>query len=156
MEITGRETTGPQTRPARISRLLWWLIPIAFLFWLYSDGLKVWFMADDFAWLGLLRQVHASRSLLNALFAPEAQGTIRPWSERGFFLLFEGLFGFDSLPFRAWVFATMAASTALVAWIARRITGSRIAGFLAPVFWVANAALSTVLSWSSAYNEALC
>src|ERR1700734_511892 len=115
----------------RISRLLWWLLPIAFLFWLYSDGLKTWFMSDDFAWLGLLREVHASRSLLNALFAPEAQGTIRPWSERGFFLLFESLFGLDSLPFRICVFITMAADVTLVAWIARRITGYRAAGFFA-------------------------
>ena len=28
--------------------------------------------------------------------------------------------------------------------------------FSRPIFWVANAALSTVLSWSSTYNEALC
>src|SRR5580658_468745 len=126
--------------PARVSRLLWWALPIIFLCWLYSDGLKVWFMADDFAWLGLLREVHAARSLLNALFAPEAQGTIRPWSERGFFLLFESLFGFDSLPFHVWVFGTMAVNTVMVAWIALRITGSRIAGFIAPVFWGANTA----------------
>ncbi len=113
-------------------------------------------MQDDFAWLGLLREVHESRSLLNALFSPEAQGTIRPWSERGFFLLFESLFGLDSLPFRIFAFATVAADVVLVAWIARRITGSRIAGFLAPVLWIANSAISTVLSWSSSYNEALC
>ncbi len=47
MEITGR------TWFARMSRPLWWLLPMAFLFWLYSDGLKVWFISDDFAWLGL-------------------------------------------------------------------------------------------------------
>jgi hypothetical protein len=140
----------------RMSRLLWGLLPIAFLFWLYSDGLKTWFMGDDFAWLGLLRQVHASRSLLNALFAPEAQGTIRPWSERGFFLLFESLFGLDGLPFRICVFTTMAANVTLVAWITRRITGSPFAAVLAPILWTANSALITVMAWSSAYNEALC
>src|SRR5580693_885166 len=141
---------------ARVSRLLGWLLPIVFLFWLYSDGLKVWFMADDFAWLGLLREVHASRSLLNAMFAPEAQGTIRPWSDRGFFLLFESLFGLDSLPFRICVFSTMAANLTLVAWITRRITGSAPAGAFAAMLWTANAALVTVLAWSSSYNEALC
>jgi hypothetical protein len=139
-----------------VSRLLWWALPIVFLLWLYSDGLKVWFMADDFAWLGLLREVHSSRSLLNALFAPEAQGTIRPWSDRGFFLLFESLFGLDSLPFRICVFITMAANLTLVVWITRRITGSPAAGFLAAFLWTANASLSTVMAWSSAYNEALC
>jgi hypothetical protein len=139
-----------------MSRTLLWLLPIAFLFWLYSDGLKVWFTNDDFAWLGLLREVHESRSLLNALFAPEAQGTIRPWSDRGFFLLFESLFGLDNLPFRVCVFITMAANLTLIAWIARRITGSPAAGFLAAILWTANASLSTVMAWSAAYNEALC
>ncbi len=64
---------------------------------------------DDFAWLGLLRDVHSFHDVLHALFDPAAQGTIRPWSERGFFLLFETLFGLDSLPFRICVFVTMAA-----------------------------------------------
>jgi hypothetical protein len=161
MEITGRQTWS-----TLLSRMLWALLPIAFLFWLYSDGLKVWFINDDFAWLGLLHEVHASRSLLNALFAPEAQGTIRPWSDRGFFLLFESLFGLDSLPFRICVFITMAANLTLVAWITRRIAGSpaeapikgvrQAAGFLAAILWIANASLTTVMAWSSAYNEALC
>jgi hypothetical protein len=150
------EITGSQTWSARMSRLLWWLLPIAFLFWLYSDGLKVWFISDDFAWLGLLREVHEGRSLLNALFAPEAQGTIRPWSDRGFFLLFHSLFGLDSLPFRICVFITMAANLTLVAWITRRVAGSPVAGFLAATVWTANASLSTVMAWSAAYNEALC
>jgi hypothetical protein len=160
------EITGPQTWSARLGRMLWWLLPVGFLFWLYSDGLKVWFISDDFAWLGLLHEVHVSRSILNALFAPEAQGTIRPWSDRGFFLLFESLFGLDSLPFRICVFITMAANLTLVVWIMRRIAGSpaeapikgarQAAGFLAAILWTANASLTTVMAWSSAYNEALC
>jgi hypothetical protein len=153
---TSVELTGAQSWSGRIGRLLWWLLPVLFLLWLGRYGLRCWFIQDDFAWLGLLRQVGESRSLLNALFSPEAQGTIRPWSERGFFLLFESLFGLDSLPFRICVFTTMAANVVLLAWIVRRITGSRIAGFFAPVLWVANSDLATVLSWSSAYNEALC
>ncbi len=36
-------------------RFAWWLLPIVFLFWLYADGLQTWFVPDDFAWLGLLR-----------------------------------------------------------------------------------------------------
>lgn len=148
--------SATRTQFARAGRLLWWLVPVFFLLWIDRYGLKCWFMQDDFAWLGLLREVHGSRSLLNALFAPEAQGTIRPWSERGFFLLFESLFGLDSLPFHICVFATMAADAVLVAWITLRITGSRIAGSMAPVLWIANSSLSTVLAWTSAYNEALC
>lgn len=150
------EIAGPQTWSARVPRLLWWLTPILFLLWIDRFGLQCWFLQDDFAWLGLLRTVHRSRPLLDALFAPGAQGTIRPWSERGFFLLFETLFGLDSLPYRIWVFLTMAATVALLAWITRRITGSRLAGFLAPILWVANAAVATALDWTSAYNEALC
>ncbi len=136
--------------------ILWWLAPVAFLFWLYRDGLKVWFIGDDFAWLGLLRGIHGFHDFLAALFAPQAQGTIRPWSERAFFMLSESLFGLESLPLRICAFITMAANVALVAWIARRITDSRLAGFLAPIFWVANTALIDVMSWNSAFNEALC
>jgi hypothetical protein len=140
----------------RIAEAAWWLAPIVFLLWLYHNGLRVWFMDDDFAWLGLLRGVHNFRDVTRALLEPQAQGTIRPWSDRGFFLLLEALFGPDSLPFRVCVFVTMAANSALLAWIVRRLTGSATAGILAPVFWLANAALITVMSWNSAFDEALC
>src|SRR5579864_6512182 len=111
-------------KQARLRMILAWDVPVAFLLWLWSDGLRTWFVADDFAWLSLLGNVHSFRDLLLALFAPAAQGTIRPWSERGFFLLFESLFGIDGLPFRIWVFLTIAADLALIVWITRRITGS--------------------------------
>jgi hypothetical protein len=135
---------------------LWWLAPVFLLFWIYANGLKCWFIQDDFAWLGLLRQVHSAKDVMDTLFLPAAQGTIRPWSDRGSFLLLESLFGLDALPFRILAFATMAADLTLLAWIMRRITGSRLAGVIAAVCWVSNAALATVMSWSSAYNEALC
>ena len=141
---------------ARVGPLIWWLLPIAFLFWLYSTGLRTWFLADDFAWLGLLRDVHTFHDVLSALFTPAAQGTIRPWSERGFFLLFESLFGLDSLPFRICVFATMTANLLLIVWITRRITGSLMAGSVAAILWSANAALVTIMAWNSSYNEAMC
>ena len=135
---------------------MWWLVPIAFLFVLYADGLQTWFAADDFAWLRLLHDVHSFRDVIHTLFAPAAQGTIRPWSERGFFLLFESLFGLDAVPFRICVFVTMAANLTLVAWIARRITWSRLAGASAAILWTANTALTAVMGWNSSYNEALC
>ena len=144
----------PVTR--QIANAIWWLIPIVFLFALYADGLQTWFAQDDFAWLGLLRDVHSFRDVIHALFNPAAQGTIRPWSERGFFLLFESLFGLDSLPFRICVFVTMVADLTLVAWITRRITGSPAAGAFAAMLWTVNTALVTVMAWSSAYNEVLC
>jgi hypothetical protein len=130
--------------------------PIVFLLFLFRDGLKCWFIADDFAWLGLLRQVYSPHDLLRALFEPAAQGTIRPWSDRGFFLLFEYLFGVDDLPFRIMAFATMSANLLLVNWVTRRITHSPLAGFIAAICWAANTALMVVMTWSSAYDEALC
>ena len=141
---------------SRAVNVLFWLIPPAFLIWLFHDGLNCWFLQDDFAWLGLVRQVHSSRDLLRVLFEPAAQGTIRPWSERGFFLLFETLFGLDDLPFRIMAFATMTANLLLLTWIVRRLTHSRLAGLIAALTWAANAALTTVMAWSSAYNEAMC
>jgi hypothetical protein len=150
------ENTKAEGWPALAGRLIWWLLPIAFLFWLYSTGLRTWFLADDFAWLGLLRGVHSFHDVLSALFTPAAQGTIRPWSERGFFLLFESLFGLRSLPFRICVFATMTANLLLIVWITRRITGSLMAGSLAALLWSANAALVTIMAWNSSYNEAMC
>ncbi len=144
------------TRRGNFRNAIWWLIPIVFLFVLYADGLQTWFAQDDFAWLHLLHDVHSFHDVIYALFAPAAQGTIRPWSERGFFMLFESLFGLDSLPFRICVFVTMAANLTLVAWITRRITGSPAAGASAAMLWTANTALVTVMSWNSSYNEALC
>jgi hypothetical protein len=133
-----------------------WLAPVVFLLWLFQEGLDCWFVDDDFAWLGLIRQLARPHGLLLSLFEPAAQGTIRPWSERGFFLLFESLFGMDNYPFRVAAFATMALDIALLAWITRKITGSRIAAFVAGLVWAANTALMTVMTWSSAYNEAMC
>jgi 4-amino-4-deoxy-L-arabinose transferase-like glycosyltransferase len=153
-------------RPGRVPRSLLaprfllnaflWLAPVFFLFWVYREGLQCWFIADDFAWLGLLRQYHSPGDLLSILFAPAAQGTIRPWSERGFFLLFESLFGLDDLPFRIAAFTVMAANLLLVAWLARRLTRSALAGCIAAVIWSANTALVTAMSWSSSFNQVLC
>jgi hypothetical protein len=90
------------------------------------------------------------------LFAPMAQGTIRPWSERLFFLVFEAIFGVEALPFRIWVFLTQTANLTLLSWIVWRVTKSRLAGFLAPVLWTASSALGRPMSWTSAYNQVLC
>ncbi len=85
-----------------------------------------------------------------------AQGTIRPWSERGFFLLFYELFATNALPYRILVFATQIANLLLVSWIVLRLTSSRLATLLAPVLWTANSVLSTAMSWTSDYNEIQC
>ena len=148
-------TAGKRPKERVALAIFWWLLPVAFFIWLYRGALDVWFFADDFAWLGLLRRSYNLHSLLATIFAPVAQGTIRPFSETGYFLLFGSLFGLESLPLRICTFVTMAANIVLLGWIARRITGSTAAGVLAPIFWVANAALIVSVSWNSAYNEVL-
>jgi hypothetical protein len=158
-----------QPRVRLVASAAWWGVPVFFLFWLYRGGFSTWFLADDFAWLSLVHRVQIRHDLLYELFAPMAQGTIRPWSERGFFILLQTLFGLNSLPFRVVVFATAALDVVLIAWVARRVTrrvtrgatsrvtdGSRIAGLLAAILWSANTALVRAMTWSSAYNEVMC
>ncbi len=127
-----------------------------FCLWVNWYALKTWFTSDDFAWLGLRLQVHSFRDLLWALFAPLAQGTVRTLSERLYFMVFSSLFGLNAIPFRAWAFLTQFANLALLSLIARRLTRSRLAAFLAPILWCANASMAQAMSWSSAYNELLC
>ena len=122
---------------------------------IYRDGLTAWFQADDFAWLGLKLQVHDARSLLHALFAPMAQGTIRPWSERAFFLALQSMFGVNALPFRICVFLTQCANLTLLTAITRRATGSLLAGCCAALLWLVNVSLAWPMTWSSVYNQVL-
>ena len=140
----------------RVPDALLWLLPFAFLLWLYREAFHFWFMADDFAWLSLPRLIGIRHDLLRELFAPAAQGTIRPWSERGFFILLESVFGLNPLPFRIAALATAAANALLISWIVRKLTRSSLASTLAPFLWVANTALVRPLTWSSAYNELMC
>ncbi len=123
---------------------------------LYRYGLRAWFQEDDFAWLGLRLMVHSPRDLLHVMFAPMAQGTIRPLSERAFYLGFYSLFGLDALPYRLAVFATQLGNIALLSAIAQSLLKWRPAMFWAPVLWVANSALAWPLAWTAAYNEILC
>jgi hypothetical protein len=119
-------------------------------------GFTAWFRADDFAWMGVTLGVHNFADLLKALFSPLAEGTIRPLSERAFFMAGYALFGLHALPFRMVIFATQFANLALVASIGDRLTGVRGAGFLAALFWTVNNSAGTALGWASAYNQVLC
>ncbi len=131
-------------------------LPVAFLFAVYWYGLKNWFEQDDFAWLSLHSQVNSFGTLLTAMFEPMAQGSIRPWSERGFFLLFYSLFQDNALPYHIAVFATQTANLILLAFIVRKLTGSRLAALAAPILWTGNSALLTPLCWASDYNQIQC
>jgi hypothetical protein len=140
----------------RVVQVGYWTIPSLLCLAIYWFGLRAWFQQDDFAWLRLDEQLRNTGNLWALLFEPRAQGTIRPLSERAFFLVFYRLFGLDALPFRIVVFLTQFANLVLLSSIAWRLTRSRAAGFLAPVLWVANSSLATVMSWTSAYNQVLC
>jgi hypothetical protein len=142
-------------RQRSLTAILYFL-PVVFLFTVYWYGLKNWFEQDDFAWLGLHHQVYSFRSFLTAMFEPMAQGTIRPWSERGFFLLFYKVFQANALPYHIAVFATQTANLILLALIMRKLTGSAVAAVLAPILWTANSALLTPLCWVSDYNQIQC
>ena len=140
----------------RAVRAGYWLLPSLLCLTIYWLGLRTWFWQDDFAWLGLSVGPKETGKLWTILFAPMAQGTIRPLSERAFFLVFYSLFGLNGVPYRMMAFATQMANLVLLALVARRLTGSRAAGFWAPVFWVVNSVLVRAMSWNSAYNQILC
>lgn len=143
-------------KQSKLSAVAYWALPSLVCLLIYWPGLKAWFLQDDFAWLGLRLSIFNWTDFWHAMFSPMAQGTIRPWSERGYFLLFEKLFGMDALPFRIWAFLTQFANLVLLSAIAWRVTGLRAAGFLAPIFWLANNGLVSPMSWSSSYNQILC
>ena len=120
---------------------------------IHQIALRTWFFQDDFAWLALRLDISSPADLLPALFSPKAQGTIRTFSERLYFLVFSSLFGLNVVPFKIWTFLTQLANIVLLIQIAKRLTGSAVAGFLAAILWTANAGLALALGWSSAYNE---
>ena len=134
----------------------YWLGPSLLCLALYWQAFTAWFRADDFAWLGTGLYIQNFHDLLIAIFAPQAQGTIRPLSERLFFLAGFSIFGLDALPFKIVVFVTHFANLALVASIGARITGRRAAGFLAAVFWVLNSSANLPLGWVCVYNQVMC
>jgi hypothetical protein len=141
---------------ALVGAAAYWLSPPLVCLALHWYDFHAWFRTDDFAWLGLTRLIYSWRALWYALFLPLAEGTIRPWSERAFFMAGYSLFGLDALPYRIVIFATQFASLILMAWIGRRLTGSAAAGWLATLFWMANSSTSLPLGWASAYNQVQC
>lgn len=135
----------------------WLLLPaLALMAWLDWHGLRTWFQQDDFAWLSQGGRIHSFTDFLNALFRPAAQGTVRVFSERLYFIVLERLFGLDHRPFHLIGLATQIANLALLAWITLRLTGSRLAAAAAPAIWVAGLGLAVPLAWISAFNELLC
>lgn len=136
---------------------LWWTLPsIALCFVVYWNGIWAWFQQDDFAWLSLYSRVHQPSDLLSLVFAPAAQGTLRPFSERLFFIGLYSIFGLDALPFRVVVFTTQCIALVLIQLNVELLTGARWIGLLASLLWCSNSVLSWPLSWTAAYNQILC
>lgn len=133
-----------------------WLLPAAVSVVLFWPGLQCWFQQDDFAWLALGQGIESAPDLLRVLFQPMAQGTIRPISERAFFMGYFALFGLDALPFRITVFLTYLVDLWLVYRIGLRLTASVGAAAVAVLLWGVNSALGMPLAWTSSYNQILC
>lgn len=137
-------------------RLAYWLVPPVFCLAVYFWGLRAWYQQDDFVWLGQRFRIGNWHDFLLAVFAPSVHGTFRPLSERLFLLGVGSAFGTDAFPAHLWVFLTQAANLVLISSLARRISNSRVAGFVAPILWTANGALAFPMAWSSAYMHILC
>jgi len=152
----GKRVRSLKGCPTKSARVLYYSLPMLFCLAVHWMALRIWFFQDDFVWLGLHLEVHSWRDLAVALFNPKAQGTVRALSERLFFLVFTWTFGLHALPFRVWVFLTQFANVWLLMRVVERLTASRIAAFLAPILWCANAGLALAIGWTSAYNEVAC
>jgi hypothetical protein len=133
----------------------WYGVPMIACVLVYWYALRAWFTMDDFAWLGLRLSVHSPGDLMRALFEPQAQGTVRVLSERLYFLVLSSIFGMHAMPYRAIALATQFANLALLSIITRRVIGSTLAAFIAPILYIFNNALSVPMAWASCYNQIL-
>lgn len=139
----------------RLAGLLLRAAPIAFLAWFYHDALRTWFQQDDFAWLQMRQNLHSSSDWLRALFTPLAQGTVRPISERLFFVWGTEFFFLDPRPMHLVVAATQSASLLLLFSLVLRLVQNPLAACLACFAWLCSAGLATPMSWLSTYNQVL-
>jgi len=126
------------------------------LFRLYRHTFDIWYREDDFPLVDFMRRQHSFREFLAVAFIPYAQGTIRPLSERLPFFVSLRYFGLNCVPLRALVSITACLDLLLINWITRRVTGSRIAGFVAPTLWAMSAAIVSPLTWNASYNVVQC
>lgn len=131
----------------------WLLLAPLVCLLVYRQSFVVWFARDDFAWLGVGLGIVDFPSLLDALFAPKAQGTIRPLSDRVPFLLSYSLFGLNAKPLRIAIFVIHCANLVLFARLVYQWTSSRTAAVTAALFWTLHSSLAQPLTWASAMNQ---
>ena len=138
-------------------RILCCILPLLFCLILYWPGLFAWFQQDDFAWLNLAQDLREGRSLWSAMFRPlQGQGSLRPLSERAYYLGLPALFGLNAFPFRLLAFVAQFGSLLLVVALVKRLSGSLAAGVLAAILWTANSKLFVVMAWSAEFMLILC
>ncbi len=136
-----------------LRRWSWLLLAPLVCLVVYRQSFVVWFARDDFAWLGIGLYVVDFRSLLEALFLPQAQGTIRPLSDRLPFLLSYSMFGLDAKPLRIAIFVIHCANLVLFGRLVYLWTSSRPAAVIAALFWTLHSSLAQPLTWASAMNQ---
>ncbi len=153
-QATLRHVYNNRMTPAMQRRLAWLAAPAIGLL-LYWRVPLIWFQNDDFAWLALGRDAR-EHGLLHALFTPFAQGTVRVFGDRLYFLALSQAFGLHALPFHLVQLATWTAAIILVGLIGEKLTASRAAGLIAALLWAANANAISAVAWPSAYDQVLC
>ncbi len=123
------------------------------LYWRCLDG---WFQLDDFAWLGLRDLIGVNLTWAEALFSPMAQGTIRPVSERLFFIVFRTLFDLNAFPYHLLPFVTLIANLFMLGAVVRRLDPRGTAWLWATLLWGSQSAIAWPMAWAAAYNQLLC
>src|SRR5579884_4252259 len=146
----------PLRRRGALPQAALWCLPLLLCLAFFWRSLFGWFQQDDFAWLYLRLQLHSAAGLWRLLMDPRAEGTIRPLSERLFFIVFRSLFGLNAFPYHLFVLLTQLANLALLLALARRLTASLGAASLTAALWAVNVSLLTPMMWASAYNQILC
>ena len=143
----------PPDRKRQLAAVLPAACLVACMYWPVRDAA---YRLDDLAWLSLRNNLAAGRSLLWALFSPQAQGTIRPLGDRLWFLLASGLFGLNPVPIHLLALVFQLGNVVLVADVGRRLFSSYRAAGLAAVLWAVSDALATPMVWASALNQVVC
>jgi hypothetical protein len=133
---------------------IYWALPLVVLLAVFWRALPSWFQQDDFSWLRV--DVHSFADFWQLLTEPRAEGTIRPLSERFFFVALRRMFGLNALPFHVVVFLTQLLNLTIVNVLVRRFTGSALSAATASTVWAANIALLAPMMWTSAFNQILC
>jgi hypothetical protein len=144
-----------QRFPRAFQALYWGLPPLACLVVFYQ-ALFGWFVQDDFAGLLIAQATGSVTDALQWLVKPLAQGVVRPLPDAFFWIGLYHLAGFNAFPYRLVVFLTQFANIVLLVGLARRLTGSRRAGWAAGLVWSMNASLVIGMAWTSAYSQILC